>query len=171
MKISVIVAIAKNNAIGKNNQLLWHLPADMKYFKEKTMGHCVLTGRKNFESIPPKFRPLPGRTNIVVTREKNYNAQGVYVVDSVEAGIEFARSQGETELFIIGGGQIYMECMVKNLVDTLYVTHVNGVFEADTYFPAFNPHKWHKTLSQSCPADEKHAYSYEFAVYNKVKKS
>lgn len=170
MKISIIVAIAKNNAIGKNNDLLWKLPADMKYFKEKTMGHCVLTGRKNYESIPEKFRPLPGRTNIVVTRDKSYNAPGAHVVDSIEAGIEFARSTGETELFIIGGGQIYMECMVKNLVDTLYVTHVNEVFEADTFFPAFNPHKWHKTLSEMCSPDEKNAYAYEFAVYNKVKK-
>lgn len=167
MKISIIVAIAKNNGIGKNNQLLWHLPADMKYFKEKTTGHCVLTGRKNYESIPEKFRPLPNRTNIIVTRDPNYNAPGAHVVSSVEQGIELAKSLNETELFIIGGGQIYMECMVKNLVQTLYVTHVDTLPEADTYFPAFNPHKWHKTISEMCSADDKNPFNYEFAVYKK----
>lgn len=167
MKISLIVAIAKNNAIGKNNQLLWHLPADMKYFKEKTTGHCVLTGRKNYESIPDKFRPLPNRTNIVVTRDSNYNAPGANVVNSIEQGIELAKSLNETELFIIGGGQIYMECMVKNLVSTLYVTHVDVIAEGDVFFPAFNPHKWHKSISEICSADDKNPFNYEFVVYKK----
>ncbi len=168
MKISIIVAIAKNNAIGKDNQLLWHLPADMKYFKEKTTGHCILTGRKNYDSIPEKFRPLPNRTNIVVTRDANYNAPGAHVVSGIEQGIELAKSLNETELFIIGGGQIYMECMVKNLVTQLYITHVDMMPDsADTFFPAVNPHKWHKTTSELCSADEKNPFNYEFAVYKK----
>lgn len=167
MKISLIAAIAKNNAIGKDNQLLWHLPSDMKFFKEKTMGHCVITGRKNYESIPEKFRPLPGRTNIVVSRNAGYNAPGAHVVDSLEAGIELARTQGETELFIIGGGQIYMEAMIKNLADFLYITHVDAIPAADTYFPAINPKKWHKTNAESHTADAKNPYNFEFALYKK----
>lgn len=168
MKISLIVAMGKNNAIGKDNQLLWHLPADMKFFKETTTGHCVLTGRKNYESIPEKFRPLPNRTNIVVTRNAAYDAPGAHVVDSIEAGIEWAKAQGETELFIIGGGQIYMDCMVKNLATHLYITHVDGIFEADTFFPAFNPQKWRKMNSSWNPADDKNPYSYEFATYTRA---
>lgn len=167
MKISLIAAIARNNAIGKDNNLLWHLPADMKYFKDTTMGHCVLTGRKNYESIPEKFRPLPGRTNIVVTRNEKYSAPGAQVVNSLDAGIAWAREQGETELFIIGGGQIYMECMVRNLADQLYITHVDAVFEADAYFPAINPKKWHKSNSELYPQDVKNPYNLEFALYRR----
>lgn len=168
MKISLIAAIAKNNAIGKNNDLLWHLPADMKYFKETTMGHCILTGRKNYESIPEKFRPLPGRTNIVISRNAAYNAPGAYVVTTLDEGIELARSKGETELFVIGGAQVFMECMVRNLADQLYLTHVDEVFEADVYFPAINPKKWHKSNSNLYPKDVKNPYNLEFALYKKV---
>lgn len=167
MNISIIAAIAKNNAIGKDNNLLWHLPADMKFFKEKTTGHCVLTGRKNYESIPEKFRPLPNRTNIVVTHDATYSAPGAHVVGSIQEGIELALSKGETELFIIGGGQIYMEAMIKNLATTLYITHVDEVFEADTWFPAFNPHKWRKVYSEYCVKDAKNEYNYEFATYKR----
>jgi dihydrofolate reductase len=169
MDISIIVAVAKNNAIGKNNDLLWHLPADMKFFKEKTTGHCVLTGRKNYESIPEKFRPLPNRTNIVVTRSADYNAPGAHVVASVDEGIALAKSLNETELFIIGGGQIYMEAMIRNLASTLYITHVDEIFEADTFFPSINPQKWHKTMSINCTKDEKNPYNYEFATYKRMK--
>ena len=167
MEISIIAAIAKNNAIGKDNQLLWHMPADMAFFKEKTTGHCVLTGRKNYESIPEKFRPLKDRTNIIVTHSKKYNALGTYVVHSIEEGIEFAKLKKETELFIIGGGQIYMESMIRNLATTLYITHIDEIFEADVFFPSINPMKWRKTMSQMCSADEKHKYNYEFAVYKR----
>ena len=93
LKISIIVAVAENNVIGKNNALVWHLPDDMKYFKEKTKGHCIITGRKNYESIPEKFRPLPGRTNIVVTRQKNYSAPGAIVVGTIEKAIETAKQK------------------------------------------------------------------------------
>src|ERR1035437_7885391 len=107
--ISIIVAVAENNVIGKDNSLIWHLPADMKYFKEKTSGHCVITGRKNYESIPAKFRPLPNRTNIVITRQANFKALGATVVSSIEEAIEKAKQRGDTEIFIIGGAEIYKQ--------------------------------------------------------------
>lgn len=165
MKISIIAAIGRNNVIGKNNQLLWHMPADMAYFKKTTTGHCVLTGRKNYESIPEKFRPLKDRTNIVISRNAAYNAPGAHVVQSIDEGIELAKSKAETELFIIGGGQIYMEAMIRNLASTLYITHIDASFEADTWFPAINPQKWRKLNSENCLADEKNPHNYEFATY------
>src|SRR5688572_5703899 len=122
MKVSIIVAISENNVIGKDNSLIWHLPADMKFFKEKTTGHCIITGRKNYESIPEKFRPLPNRTNIVISRNFNYSSPGAEVVNSLEEAIEFAKAKKETEAFIIGGGQIFEETLAKNLASVLYVT-------------------------------------------------
>ena len=111
MKTSIIVAAASNNAIGKDNDLLWHLPADMKHFKQLTSGHCILTGRKNFESIPEKFRPLPNRTNIIITRNKDLKVDTCHVFTSIQEGIDFAKSTGEQELFIIGGGEIYKQAL------------------------------------------------------------
>ena len=165
MIISHIVATSKNKAIGKNNQLLWHLPADMKFFKEKTKGHCILTGRKNYESIPEKFRPLPNRTNIVITREKNYAAPGAIVLNSIEAGIRYALEKGETELFIIGGGEIYKQSI--ELCNKLYITLVEGDFEADTFYPELDPRLWKKESSELKPKDEKNKYDMEFCVYVK----
>ncbi|HRJ35584.1 MAG TPA: dihydrofolate reductase, partial [Flavobacteriales bacterium] len=102
MRISLIVATAPDGAIGKDNKLLWHLPADMKYFRETTSGHCVITGRKNYESIPEKFRPLPNRTNIVLTRNKNCNFPGAISVSSLQEAIKVCQQHNETEAFIIG---------------------------------------------------------------------
>src|SRR5688572_1383436 len=111
MNTILIVAIAENNAIGKDNKLLWHLPADMKFFKEQTTGHTIVTGRKNYESIPEKFRPLPNRTNIVVTRDQNYPSLGAIVASSLEDAIGKAKKNGTEKCFIIGGGQIYKESL------------------------------------------------------------
>ena len=119
MIISSIVAVSENNVIGKDNSLIWHLPADMKFFKEKTTGHCVITGRKNYESIPEKFRPLPNRINIVITRQKEYIAPGAIVVGSLEEAFEKASQTGNDEVFIIGGAEIYKQSM--HLTDMLYV--------------------------------------------------
>jgi dihydrofolate reductase len=164
MKIIIIVAVAENNAIGKDNRLLWRLPDDMKFFKEKTEGHCVVTGRRNYESIPEKFRPLPGRTNIVVTRQKDYAAPGAIVVESIEAAISLAKSRGEDELFIIGGGEIYAQCM--NIADEILFTRVHHSFEADTFFPEIGS-EWKEVWSENHAADEKHAYSFTFLQYRK----
>jgi dihydrofolate reductase len=164
MKIIIIVAVAENNAIGKDNRLLWRLPDDMKFFKEKTEGHCVVTGRKNYESIPEKFRPLPGRTNIVVTRSKDYSAPGAVVVESIDAAIEFAKSKGEDKLYIIGGGEIYAQCM--SIADEILFTRVHHSFEADTFFPVIGP-DWKELWSEHHAADEKHAYGFTFYYFGR----
>src|SRR5687767_4437952 len=122
MKIIIVVAVAENNAIGKNNQLIWKLADDMKFFKETTIGHTIVTGRKNYESIPPKFRPLPQRVNIVITRQTNYDAPGAIIVHSLEAALEKARQADETKCFIIGGGEIFKEALDKNLIDEMLVS-------------------------------------------------
>lgn len=164
--ISIIVAVDENNAIGKNNQLLWHLPADMKIFKEKTTGHCVITGRKNYESIPEKFRPLPNRTNIVITRQKDYSAPGALVVHSLQQAIEKAMTTGDNEIFIIGGGEIYAQSIP--LADKIYLTKVHATFEADTFFPKLNMNEWQITLSKYFNADEKNKYSFTFFELNRI---
>ncbi len=155
MIVSLIVAAASNNAIGKNNDLLWHLPADMKHFKQLTSGHCILTGRKNFESIPEKFRPLPNRTNIIITRNKDLKIDQCHVFTAIQEGIEFAKSTGEQELFVIGGGEIYRECVEQNLVRKIYLTRVHQNFEADTFFPELEENDWSLLSELFMPKDEK----------------
>lgn len=166
MIISSIAAVAQNSVIGKNNQLIWRLPADMKYFKDITEGHCVITGRKNYESIPEKFRPLTNRTNIVVTRQKNYSAPGAIVVNSIEEAIEVARKKGETEVFIIGGAEIYKQTM--SVADKIYFTAVHQSFEGDAFFPEIDANKWKEVSRKAMPADEKHKYAYTFCVLEKI---
>ncbi len=168
MKISLIVAIAENNAIGLNNDLLWRLPNDMKYFREITSNHHIITGRKNYISIPQKFRPLPNRTNLVLTRNTNFTEEGCHIFNNLERAIEFANKNNETELFIIGGGQIYKEALDKNLIDKMYITHVHHSFEADTFFPEIDNKVWKKTSTVSHEKDEKHPYPYSFVVYKKM---
>ena len=158
--ISIIVAVAENDAIGKDNQLLWHLPADMKIFKEKTTGHCIITGRKNYESIPEKFRPLPNRTNIIITRQENYAAPGAIVVSSLQQAIEQAKATGDSEIFIIGGGEIYSQSL--SIVDKIYLTKVHQSFDADTFFPNLNMNEWEIITSTEFQADEKNKYAFTF---------
>ena len=136
MLISLIVAASSNNAIGKSNQLLWHLPIDLKFFKNTTWAMPVIMGRKTFESIG---RVLPGRTNIIITQNPDFQAQDCVIVHSLEEGIEKAKdSKGSDEIFIFGGGQIFKEALEKNLVDKLYLTLVQGDFSADTFFPDYS---------------------------------
>ncbi|CAN5183242.1 dihydrofolate reductase [soil metagenome] len=166
MKISIIVAAAENNAIGKDNRLIWRLPDDMKFFKEKTVGHCVVTGRKNYESIPEKFRPLPERTNIVVTRSKHYEAPGAIVVHALEDAIVKAKELGETDLCIIGGGEIYRQAL--QLTDVIWLTRVHHDFDAHTYFPVLDATKWKITWKEEHQADEKHQYAFTFLKYERI---
>lgn len=161
---SIIVAIAKNNAIGKNNDLIWHIPEDMRFFKMTTNGHCIITGRKNYESIPEKFRPLPNRTNIVVTRNVEYQAEGAIVLNSIETALNYANSLNEEEVFIIGGGQIYSEALNLGLVDKMYITHVDKAFEADTFFPTLEIEKWELLKKEELTKSPLHA---ELKVYVK----
>lgn len=167
MIVSLIVAKAKNNAIGKDNNLLWHLPADMKFFRETTTGHCIITGRKNYESIPKKYRPLKDRINVVVTRNKEFSEEGVHVCHSVEEAIDLAKSLEKVETFIIGGGQIYNEVIEKDLISKMYITQVNEAFEADTFFPEFDSNDWNIEKEKELPLDEKNNYAAEITIFTK----
>ena len=166
MKVSMIVAVAENGVIGKDNDLIWHLPKDMRFFKETTIGHHVIMGRKNFESIPHKYRPLPNRTNIVITRQSDYTAEGCVVVNSVEEALKVAKSNGENEAFIIGGGQIYRIALEKNLIDKIYLTKVYHSFDGDTFFPELN-NKWGEESKTINKTDDKHAYDFDFITLEK----
>lgn len=166
MKVSLIVAASENGVIGKDNDLIWHLPKDMRFFKNTTMGHHVIMGRKNFESIPHKFRPLPNRTNVVITRQTIYKADGCMVVNSVDDALQIAKHNGEEEAFIIGGGQIYKLALEANLVDKVYLTKVHHSFEGDTFFPELNK-DWKEISRIQNQADEKHLYSFDFITLEK----
>ena len=161
MKVSLIVAVANNGVIGKDNDLIWHLPNDMKFFKQTTTAHHVIMGRKNFESIPERFRPLPNRTNVIITRNSDYKAEGCVVVNSVEQALEVAKENRDTQPFIIGGGQIYKLALENNLVDKIYLTKVHHTFDGDTFFPELN-NEWKEVNKTVNKADEKHAYDYDF---------
>jgi dihydrofolate reductase len=167
MRISIIVAVTENNVIGRNNDLPWHLPTDMKYFKDTTMGHCVVMGRKNFESIPPKYSPLVGRTNIVVTRQKDYNAEGAVVVNSIDAAIEFSKSRNETECFITGGGEIFAQTI--ELCDRIYLTRIHATIEGDVHFPEVDMNVWKEISRKDVSPDEKNNYPFSFLVYERIK--
>lgn len=170
MKISIVVAVADNNAIGKEGKLLWRLSRDMQYFKEVTWGHHVLMGRKTWDGIPPKFSPLPGRVNIIVTRQSDFVCEGCKVVASVEEGIEFARQNGEQELMVIGGGEIYKQAL--NKTDKIYLTKVHHTFtDADTFFPQLSNEEWNTTNSEWNMADEKNEFDFEFVVLERKSNS
>lgn len=161
----MIAAASENNTIGRDNNLVWKLPADMAYFRDKTMGHHVLMGRKNFESIPVRFKPLPGRTNIVVSRgEGQGNSAQLHFVKSIAEGIEIARKAGETELFIIGGAMIYDQCM--DLADRIYLTRVHADFEGDAFFPVIGQ-DWVEHSGLFRKADDRNAWDMTFHEYRK----
>ena len=167
MTISIIAAASENNVIGKKNQLPWHLPSDMKYFRDTTMGHCVIMGRKNYDSTPEKFRPLPGRTNIIVTRQNKFSAPGCMVVNSIEEALEEVKKKNETEAFIIGGGEIFRQSM--HLADKIYLTKVHAEIEGDVYFPEINNEEWKVESAQRFKADEKNKYDYSFLILMRKK--
>ncbi len=163
--LSILVAAASNNSIGKNNQLLWHLPNDLKFFKNTTWGGVVIMGRKTFESVN---KPLPGRLNIVITRQKNWQAENVTTAGSLDEAVEKAKKLHYKEIFIIGGGEIYKEALPKT--DKIYLTRVNAEIEGDTFFPAINNKEWKLTSQNDFKIDEKHAYDYSFEVWERVEK-
>ncbi|MBN7813581.1 dihydrofolate reductase [Algoriphagus sp. H41] len=166
MKIILIVAKAKNNVIGKDNQLIWKLSADLKRFKNLTTGHHILMGRKTYESLG---KPLPNRTHLVITRNPDFTVpEGHYVFSSVEDAFIHSNKVGVDELYVIGGGQIYAETI--RLCDRLEVTEVEAKPEGDTFFPEIDPHIWRETGRESHPADEKNEYAYSFVTYEKTAK-
>lgn len=162
MIISAIVAVSENGIIGRKGDLPWRLPDDMKFFQRTTMGHHVITGRKNWDSIPLKFRPLKGRPNIVVTRNTAFDAPGAVVVGSLHEALALARHESETEAFIIGGGEIYKEALAAGLVDRLYITRVHAHIEGDTSFPAIDANTWKETWREEHPTDAQHAHAFTF---------
>ncbi|WP_158795935.1 dihydrofolate reductase [Pedobacter sp. L105] len=157
MIVSSIVATAENNGIGKDNQLLWRLPADLKHFKDITTGHTVIMGRKTFDSVG---KPLPNRRNIVVTRKSGLEISGAEVVNTIEAAL--ALCDDNEEVFIVGGAEIYK--MAMPLTDKIYLTVVHGTFDADTFFPPIDPEIWKETDVVNHEPDEKNAYAYTFST-------
>lgn len=162
MIVSAIVAKAKDNVIGKDNDIPWYLPADLKYFKKTTLNHHIIMGRKCFQSIG---KPLPKRTNIIVTRNPFYIVSNCYIASSVEEALEIAYDNGEEEAIIIGGGEIYK--LTQKLWDKLYITEVHAEIEGDIFFPKIDTKKWVKVSEESHQKDAKHEFDYSFLVYEK----
>lgn len=159
----MIVAVAENSVIGKDNSLIWHLPADMKFFKEKTSGHAIISGRKNYESIPEKFRPLPNRTNIVITRNKDFKEEGIIIVNSIEEAVNYANQHTDKdEIFIIGGAEIFKQSL--HLCTRVYLTRIHHSFEGDVFF-RFDNNGWKLADSREFKADEKNKYDMTFETW------
>jgi len=162
MKITLVVAASKNNAIGLNNQLLWHLPKDMRFFKNTTWGMPILMGRKTFESMGSK--PLNGRLNIIITRDKSWVNANVMVVHTIAEGVALAKKFEYNELFVIGGGEIYE--LALPLAGKIWLTRVDCNLEGDTFFPTIGP-DWERISVASNEADAKHAYAFDFECWTR----
>ncbi len=156
--IILIAAASTKNALGKNNDLLWHLPDDFKRFKQFTTGHHIIMGRKTFESFP---KPLPNRTHIVITRQTDYNPDGCIVVNSIEKAISICPK--DQDVFIIGGGEIYN--LGLPLADKIELTKVNGTFEADAFFPEIDSNEWELITEEYHPKDEKHLFDFNYQTF------
>lgn len=160
-RVSLIVAMARNRVIGRNNTLPWHLPADLKHFKTLTMGHHIVMGRKTYESIG---KPLPGRTSVVVTRNAEYSVSGVIVVNSLEAAL--AACGNDEEIFVIGGAELYREAI--NIADRIYLTEIDADISGDAHFTEFDRRLWLEIERVSHMPDEKNSYPYHFAVFDRI---
>lgn len=162
--LTLIAAVARNGVIGIDNRLPWHLPADLRHFKALTSGHAVIMGRKTWESLPAKFRPLPGRRNIVVSRDAGYRAEGAVVALSLPAALAAAgEGEGDGEAFLIGGAQLYATALP--LADRLQLTEIDASFEGDTCFPAIDPGLWHEVARQAHSGDD--GFDYAFVTYER----
>ncbi len=167
MKINLIVAASENNVIGIKNDLPWILPDDMKYFKKKTLGHSIIMGRKNYLSIPKKFRPLPNRENIILTTNKNFIAPECKIYYSLEEALDYIKSTQKKEVFIIGGGKVYKYALERNLIDTIFLTRVHANIQGDTFFPKLDLKKWKIISKEKKKKDENHKYDYTFFILQK----
>ncbi|RZJ55728.1 MAG: dihydrofolate reductase [Flavobacterium sp.] len=156
--IIMIAAVAENNALGKNNELVWHLPNDFKRFKALTTNHYIIMGRKTFESFP---KPLPNRTHVIITRQKDYNPEGCIVVDSIEKAI--AACPEDEDSYVIGGGEIYN--LALPFADIIEITKVHHTFEADAFFPKISKTEWELVEAETNIKDEKHLYDYTYETY------
>lgn len=155
-----IAAAAENNELGKDNKLVWHLPDDFKRFKQITTGHHIILGRKTFESFP---KPLPNRTHVIITRNKNYKADGCIIVNSIEEALEIVPKDQDT--FIIGGAEIYKQSI--HLTDKIELTRVHTTCEADAFFPKIDEDQWKLIFEEFHPKDEKHNFDFTFLTYVK----
>lgn len=160
--ISFILAMDENRVIGKNNQLPWHLPEDLKFFKRTTMGHPIIMGRKTYESIG---RPLPGRENIIITRNRNFQSDQCKVLYSVEDLLIYCAENPNEEYFVIGGAEVFKQLIQH--VERLYITFIHEQFDGDTFFPSINMKEWELTSREQGLQDEKNPYQYEFLIYDR----
>jgi dihydrofolate reductase len=161
MNVTLIAAMAQNRVIGKDNSLIWHFPDDLKHFKKLTSGHHIIMGRKTFESVG---RPLPNRTNIIITRQKDYHAEGCLVADSLDAAL--ALVENDEQPFIVGGAEIYKLALEK--ANTIELTLIKADYEGDTYFPEFDTSVWKLARGEKKEADDKHAHPFEYLTYKKI---
>lgn len=159
IQLSAIAAMGDHRVIGYQNKLPWHLPADLKHFKEITFGHPILMGRKTYESIG---RPLPGRTNLVLTRQISLEIPGIIPVASLEEALTKAEQSGAKELFIIGGADVYHQCLP--VIDQIYLTHIHHTFEGDAFFPELPAEIWEETSREDHVADAQNPYDYSFLL-------
>lgn len=163
MRISLIAAVAQNYAIGKDMDLLWHLPNDLKFFKNTTLHHHVVMGRKTFESFG---KPLPRRTNIIISSRDELPYEGIKHVKSLDEAIGLCREEGATECFIAGGQKVYKDALP--IADRLIITEVHEHFEADTFFPEFDKSQWKEVSREDHKADDKNPYDYSFVFYERA---
>jgi dihydrofolate reductase len=166
MIITAITALARNRVIGKEGRLPWHLPADLKQFKQATMGHHIIMGRKTWDALPGGA--LPGRVNVVISRNKTFIAEGAVVFPALDQALEWIYRQGETEVFIIGGAQIYQTGLA--MTDRLLLTEVDTQAEGDAHFPELRESEWEEITREHRPADEKNALPMDFLVLERIKK-
>jgi dihydrofolate reductase len=165
--IAFVVAMDDTQLIGRDNDLPWRLPDDMRWFREKTMGKPCIMGRKTYDSLPDRFRPLPGRLNIVVTRNHDYEAPGAVIAHSVDAAMDAAGD--EAEVIIVGGAFLFRELMP--VVNRLYLTQVHGTSEGDVYFPDFDLQEWRETFREYHPADERHEFGFTWLILERESES
>ncbi len=162
MQIILVAALTENRVLGKDNQLIWHLPNDLRHFKKLTLGHPVVMGRKTYASVG---KPLPGRTNIIVTHNRDYQADGCVVAHSLDEALAQAAATGTDKVFIIGGGEIYRQALP--LAHALCLTHVHTTLAGDAFFPDFSTDDWQPTTKESFAKDEKHAYGFDIVVWER----
>ncbi|MCY2685971.1 dihydrofolate reductase [Salinimicrobium sp. TH3] len=161
-KVTLIAAAGENNELGKDKDLVWHLPDDFKRFKKLTTGHTIIMGRKTFETFP---QLLPNRKHVIITRKQDYNPEGTIVVNSLEKALEMAKE--DPQPFVIGGGEIYKLSMEK--ADCIELTRVHGTFEADTFFPEIDGKKWKLVATETHPKDERHDYAFTYLTYERAR--
>jgi dihydrofolate reductase len=166
MLISQIAAMARNRVIGRDNRLPWHMPDDLAWFFRITRGHHIIMGRRNYEA---NGRALPGRTNIVITRNRDYRAPDCVVAHTVEEALDYARRQGEEEVFIVGGGEIYAATL--SLTDRVYLTIIDTEVEGDTSYPVLDPQEWEEISRDPRKADDRNPYNYTFYIFERKNKS